>query len=151
MRTERLAVLKILAALKGATSKIHIAVDEVGYPVRIIITAGTVNDCTKADALTEGISHDILIADRGHDTSAIIEAALENDVIVVIPPRKNRKEQRRYSKELYRLRHRVENAFEVLKRWRGIATRFVKHTTSFLAAVQIACVAAWGKYIVDRP
>ena len=125
--------------------------DEVGYPVRVIITAGTVNDCTKADELTEGILHDILIADRGYDTNAIVESALQNDVIVVIPPKKNRKEQREYSKELYRIRHRVENAFEVLKRWRGIATRYAKHTTSFLAAVQIACVAAWGKRIVDRP
>jgi transposase len=126
-------------------------VDEVGYPVRIIITAGTVNDCTKADELTKGIAHDILIADRGYDTNAIIKSAMENDVIVVIPPKKNRKDQRHYSKDLYKLRYRVENAFEALKRWRGIATRFAKHTTSFLAAVQIACIAIWGRYIVDRP
>jgi len=125
-------------------------VDEVGYPVRVIITAGTVNDCTKADELTSGIVHDILLADRGYDTNAIIEAALKNNVIVVIPPKKNRKEQRHYSKELYRFRHRVENAFEKLKRWRGIATRYAKHTASYLAAVQIACVSLWGKFIVDR-
>ena len=124
--------------------------DEVGYPVRVIITAGTVNDCTKADELTKGIKHDIIIADRGYDTNAIVELSMQNDVIVVIPPKKNRKEQRRYDKELYRLRHRVENAFEALKRWRGIATRYVKHTASFLAAVQIACVAIWGESIVDR-
>ena len=102
--------------------------------------------------MTEDIEHDILIADRGYDTNAIVESALQNDVIVVIPPKKNRKEQRGYSKELYRLRHRVENAFEVLKRWRGIATpRYAKHTASYLAAVQIACVAAWGRIIVARP
>jgi transposase len=45
----------------------------------------------------------------------------------------------------------VENIFEVLKRWRGIATRYAKHTKSYLAAVQIACFVAWGKFIVDRP
>ena len=125
--------------------------DEAGRPVRVIITAGTVNDCTKADELTANIKHDILIADRGYDTNAIIEAAMQNDVIVVIPPKKNRKEQRHYDKDLYKLRHRVENAFELLKRWRGIATRYVKHTTSYLAAVQIACVSIWGMYIVDTP
>jgi transposase len=126
-------------------------VDEAGCPVRAIITSGTVNDCTKADDLTADIEHDILIADRGYDTNAIVESSRENDVIVVIPPKKNRKEQRYYDKELYKFRHRVENAFEVLKRWRGIATRYTKHTSSFLAAVQIACVYAWGKYIVDTP
>ena len=123
--------------------------DEVGYPVRVIITAGTVNDCTKADELTANIKHDILIADRGYDTNAIVESALQNDVIVVVPPKKNRKEQRCYDKYLYKFRHRVENAFELLKRWRGIATRYAKHTSSYLAAVQIACVSVWGKLIVD--
>lgn len=34
----------------------------------------------------------------------------------VIPPRKNRKTQREYDKELYKLRHFVENAFMILKR-----------------------------------
>ena len=61
----------------------------------------------------------------------------------VIPPRKNRKIQRDYDKELYQLRHRVENTFLTLKRWRGIATRYTKNTASFLAAVQVRCIAAW--------
>ncbi len=60
-----------------------------------------------------------------------------------IPPRKNRKEQRVYDKDLYRLRHLVENAFRHLKRWRDIATRYAKNLSSFLAAVQIRCLALW--------
>ena len=63
---------------------------------------------------------------------------------VVIPPKKNRVEQREYDKALYRLRHLVENAFLHLKRWRGIATRYAKTTASFLAAVQIRCFALWA-------
>ena len=94
--------------------------------------------------MTENIDCNGLIADRGYDTNEIVEGALENDIIVVIPPKKNRIIQRDYDKELYKIRHFVENAFAVLKRWRGIATRYAKHTTSYLAAVQIACVAAWG-------
>jgi transposase len=61
----------------------------------------------------------------------------------VIPPRKNRKEQREYDKDLYGIRHLVENAFLHLKRWRGIATRYAKNAASFLAAVQIRCIALW--------
>jgi len=60
---------------------------------------------------------------------------------VIIPPKKNRKIQREYDKDLYKLRHLVENAFLELKRWRGIATRYAKNTASFLAAVQIRCIA----------
>ena len=59
---------------------------------------------------------------------------------VVIPPKKNRKEQREYDKELYKIRHLVENAFLHLKRWRGIAARYAKNTASFLAAVEIRCI-----------
>ena len=46
----------------------------------------------------------------------------------VIPPRKNRKVLREYDRYLYKLRHLVENAFLHLKRWRGIATRYVKNS-----------------------
>jgi transposase len=63
---------------------------------------------------------------------------------VVIPPRRNRKEPRDYDRDLYKLRHLVENAFLHLKRWRGIATRYAKNTASFLAAVQIRCIALWA-------
>jgi len=101
--------------------------------------------------LTRDIKYDVLIADKGYDTDAIIETALENCVEAVIPPKKNRKEQRYYDREIYEYRHLVENIFAVLKRWRGIATRYAKHTKSYLAAVQIACAVGWWKSIVDRP
>jgi transposase len=60
---------------------------------------------------------------------------------------KNRKEQRVYDKDLYRVRHLVENAFLHLKQWRGIATRYAKMLTSFVAAVQIRCIALWLKVL----
>ena len=62
----------------------------------------------------------------------------------VIPPRNNRKVKRKYDKNLYRLRHLVENAFLHLTRWRGIATRYAKNLSSFLAAVYIRCIALWA-------
>ena len=61
----------------------------------------------------------------------------------VIPPKKNRVMQRPGDEEIDKLRHRVENAFPHLKRWRGIATRYAKNSKSFLAAVQIRCIVLW--------
>ena len=113
-------------------------------PVRIFVTSGTVNDCKQACALIDGISADWLLADRGYDSNAIVDKAVSQNMKVVIPPRKNRKEQREYDEYLYTLRHLVENAFLLLKRWRGIATRYAKNTTSFIAAVQIRCIAIWA-------
>ena len=87
---------------------------------------------------------DHLFADRGYDTNAIIEQAIQQGMNPVIPPKKNRIVQREYDKALYRLRHLVENAVLHLKRWRGIATRYAKNSSSFLAAVQIRCIALWA-------
>ena len=93
----------------------------------------------------EGITAEHLLADRGYDTNAILEQATQQGMKSVIPPRKHRKVQREYDRYLYKLRHLVENAFLHLKRWRGIATRYAKNTASFLAAVQIRCIALWAK------
>ena len=84
-----------------------------------------------------------LLADRGYDTDRIISKALEMGIKIVIPPKRNRIMLREYDKYLYRMRHLVENAFLNLKRWRGIATRYAKTLTSFVASVQILCLAIW--------
>ena len=88
-------------------------------------------------------SAETLLADRGYDTNQIIAYAAGAGMNIVIPAKRNRKHQRDYDRYLYRLRHLVENAFLHLKRWRGIATRYAKNTASFLAAVQIRCIAIW--------
>lgn len=44
-------------------------------PVRVQIAVGNVADCTEACGLIEGIEAENLIADRGYDTSDIVEAA----------------------------------------------------------------------------
>lgn len=71
----------------------------------------------------------------------------EEKMQVVIPPKKNRKEQRSYDHYLYKIRHLVENAFLHLKAWRGVATRYAKRTYSFLAIVQIRCLFLWLKLL----
>ena len=75
-----------------------------------------------------------LIADRGYDSNAVINQAQQQGMRVVISPRKNRKVQRPYDKDLYKIH---------VKRWRSIATRYAKNTASFLAAVHIRCIAIW--------
>lgn len=97
--------------------------------------------------MIDGISAGWLLGDKGYDSNAIIAKALEQNMCVVIPPKKNRRIQREYDSYLYRLRHLVENAFLHLKRWRGIATRYAKNTSSFVAAVQIRCIALWANVL----
>jgi transposase len=91
------------------------------------------------------LSAEHLIADKGYDSGAIIKQAKTQGMQAQIPPRKNRKVMRDYDEYLYRQRHLVENAFLHIKQWRGIATRYAKNLASFLAAVQIRCLALWLK------
>jgi transposase len=83
----------------------------------------------------------------GYDANEIVEKTEGAGMQVVIPPKKNRKELRPYDKHLYRHRHLVENTFMHLKRWRGIATRYAKNLASFVAAVQIRCIALWAEIL----
>ena len=112
-------------------------------PLRVVVTEGTRADCAEAEGLIDGFEMGHLLADKGYDSDAIVAKVKEQGAQAVIPPRKNRKEPRAYDKGLYKLRHLVENAFLHLKRWRGIATRYAKNLSSFVAAVQIRCLALW--------
>jgi transposase len=121
-----------------------VAVDAHGMPVRVRVTEGTAADCKQAACLIDGIAAQYLLADRAYDTDAILEKIASQGAQAVIPPKKNRVAQREYDKDIYKLRHLVENAFLHLKRWRGIATRYAKHSASFVAAVQIKCIELWA-------
>ena len=132
---------------RGLNTKIHLAVDARGVPVRCVVTDGVTADCAKADELIENIGARGLIADRAYDSDKIVQSAENLDMEVVISPRKNRKVQKKYDKNTYKIRRLVENAFLHLKRWRGIATRYCKNLSSFLNAVQIRCLAVWGNIL----
>jgi transposase len=116
-------------------------------PVKVLVTEDPAADCTKAPELIEGIEAQYLLADRAYDTNAIVGKAQKAGMEVVISLKRNRKVQRAYDKALYRYRHLVENAFLHLKRWRGIATRYATNAASFVAAVQIRCIALWVKVL----
>jgi hypothetical protein len=100
---------------------------------------------TQADALTQGIAAEHLVADRGYDANEIVENALHHSMTVVIPPRKHRVVPRNDDRYLYRLRHWVENTIFNPAGWWRIITRYVKNAASFLAAVPIHCLYLWFK------
>lgn len=104
-------------------------------PVRILITEGVGAGCKEAVNLIRGINGKVLSADRGYDTKEVVDDAGQHPFEVVIPPRRNCREQRKYDKYLYKLRYLIENAFLDLKRWCGFAPGYTKNASSFPAAV----------------
>ncbi len=80
-----------------------------------------------------------MIADKGYDAEARVLAPLRAaGKAAVIPPRRNRKEQRAYDADRYQARHLIENFFCKLKPYRAIATRYDKTARNFLAAIHLA-------------
>jgi transposase len=87
---------------------------------------------------------DILLADKGYDADERVLQKLEKQgKIAVIPPKRNRKEQREYDKYLYQARHLIENFFARLKQYRGIATRYDKRKINFLGGIYLAGIVIW--------
>ena len=86
----------IARAKRGLNSKLHLAVDSHGMPVRLAVTEGTVADCSQALALIEGIEAECLLADKAYDTNEIIATVQELGMDPVIPPKSNRREKRDY-------------------------------------------------------
>ncbi len=122
------------------TSRIHAAVDGDGKALNFIITDGSVSDCTQAKGLLEPIIHKdaLILGDKAFDTDKILDYIASKMAVAVIPPKKNRKVQRKYDKETYKNRNQVERFFNRLKNFRRVATRYDKLASSFLAFVQLA-------------
>ena len=51
----------------------------------------------------------------------------------------------------YTHRNVVERRFCHLKQWRGLATRYDKHATTYRAAVVLNAVIAWTRHLSDTP
>ena len=84
-----------------------------------------------------------LLADRGYDADWFRLALLERGIAPCIPPKKNRKIQYEYDKQLYKQRHKIENMFGRLKDWRRISMRYDRCAETFRAAITIAAIVTF--------
>ncbi len=124
--------------------KLHAVVDNDGKPVLLFLSAGQVSDYKGARQLLGFLPNaKVMLADRGYDADWFRQALKEKDIAPCIPPKKNRKKQIFYDKELYRKRHKVENMFAKLKDWRRIATRYDRCAHTFFSAICIAATFAF--------
>lgn len=124
------------------STKIHLAVDGHGRPVRFIVTGGERNDITQAPALLQGFAPRFVLADKGYDSRTFVELIHQQGATAVIPPR-SCQQPREYDKALYRQRNRIERCFAKLKQLRRIATRFDRKPSHFLAFLYLASIAFW--------
>jgi transposase len=126
------------------STKIHLGADAQGQPLRFILTGGQAHDATQAIPLLTGIKARHVIGDKGYDSDQIWSFIQEQGAVAVIPPGSNRKTPREYDRELYKQRDLIKRAFNKLKRWRRIATRYDRKSIYFMVSLHLASAITWS-------
>jgi putative transposase len=127
------------------STKIHVAGDALGNPLRLIASPGQRHDIAFARDLVEGLAPQATIADKGYDADSLCAVIAETGAQIVIPPKRNRKLQRVYDVSLYKERNLIERFFNKLKQFRRVATRYDKLLANFMGFVKLAAIAIWLK------
>ncbi|WP_394814190.1 IS5 family transposase [Streptomyces dubilierae] len=150
----------------GLTTKIHLAADGHCRPLAFVLTAGQAGD---APAFTEVMARlrvprrrgrprtrpGLVLADKAYSSRAIREHLRKRGIRAVIPvPADQRSHRLRrgrrggrppaFDRETYKQRNTVERCINRLKQWRGIATRYEKTATIYLAGLHIAGIFLWS-------
>jgi transposase len=128
----------------GRNTKIHALADAKGRLIAILLTGGEAHDCPLAERLicrVKPSKH--MLGDKAYDSAELREDLHEHGTKPVIPNRSNRKQPFSFNKRLYKLRWRIESAFNRLKDFRRIATRYDKLARNYLASVCLAAALVW--------
>ncbi len=108
------------------------------------MTGGEAHDCPVANRLIRRVKpakH--MLGDKAYDSGELREELDERGTKPVVPNRTSRNQPFRFSKRLYKLRWRVESAFNRLKDFRRIATRYDKLARNYLSSVCLAAALVW--------
>jgi transposase len=148
----------------GLSTKTHLSVDRTGRPLSVRCTPGQAGDNPQLLPLLDDIAvpargrrpnlrrrPDCVIADKAYSHRSTRIALRVRGIRVVIPEKSDqiayRKSKGRtggrpptFDAEAYRDRNVVERAFNRLKGWRGVATRYDKHVRNYRAGVVVASI-----------
>jgi len=130
----------------GLNTKISAWVDGLGRAVSLSLAAGQRADVSVAQsAARPQLRGTITVADKGYDSDGFRANLQRWGSQACIPPRCNRLKPAGWHRGHYRKRHKVENLFQRLKRYRRIGTRYEKNDLCFLGFVQLAAILDWLK------
>ncbi|MFC8290596.1 IS5 family transposase [Streptomyces sp. NPDC057242] len=150
----------------GLTTKIHLASDSRCRPLAFHLTPGQAGD---APAFTQVMARlrvprsvgrprttpQALLVDKAYSSRAIREHLRRRGVRTVIPQPSDQIANRKrrgsaggrppaFDRDADKQRNTVEQCINRLKQWRGLATRYNKTATIYLAALHIAGIFIWS-------
>lgn len=150
----------------GLSTKIHLAVDGRGLPMRIILTPGQSGDNPQLVPLLDNISvartgpgrprtrPEAVIADKAYSHPSTRQAMRKRHIRFVSPEREDQSTHRAakgsrggrppaFDAETYKQRNVVERCFNRLKQFRDLATRYAKRAAYYQAELTIIAIVLW--------
>lgn len=150
------------------TTKLHLACEGRGRPLAVVLTEGQRHDSTQWEALLDTIRVPQrrgrprkrprqICLDKGYSYERCRQVLRRRGIRHVIPSRTDQREQRRkkgsaggrpprFDRKVYRERNRVERAINRLKQFRGLATRYEKRASTYLALALFASAILWIRH-----
>lgn len=150
----------------GLTTKTHTLVDGKGRPLVIAVTPGQAGDSPQLVRLLDELTVDrpgrgrprttplALRADKAYSSRAHRAQLRRRGITAVIPEPDDQKRNRArrgprggrpvgFDASDYKNRNVVERSFNLLKGWRGLATRYDKHALVFRGGLVLRAILLW--------
>jgi transposase len=154
------------------TSKIHHLVDGAGRPLVVLVGAGQAHDGPVFEHLLDHLRvsrgnggrprtrPDRVRGDKAYSSRATRNLLRRRRIGAVIPQPSDQVEHRKrrgsrggrppaFDATDYKNRNVVERNFNVVKQWRGLATRYDKLALVYRAAAVLRAVTIWLPYLSD--
>ncbi|MER8032086.1 IS5 family transposase [Streptomyces bauhiniae] len=150
----------------GLTARPHLAADSRCRPLAFFLTPGHSGDAPASEHVMAGIrvprpldrprtTPDVVLADKAYSSRAIRTHLRRRGIRAVIPQPADQAANRKrlgnrggrppaFHRAAYKQRNTVERCISKLKQWRGLATRYDKTATTYLAALHIAAIFIWS-------
>lgn len=150
----------------GLTTKIHLAADGLCRPLAFVITPGQAGDApafpqvmARLRVLRQTgrprITPDMVLGDKAYSSRAIRSHLRRRGIRAVIPQPADQAANRKrlgsrggrpsaFDRDAYKQRNTVERCINKLKQWRGLATRYDKTATIYLAGLHLAAMFIWS-------
>ena len=84
-----------------------------------------------------------MLADKACDADCVRDQLRQAGAEALIPSKKNRTQVIAHDEETDKNRNQIERCFNRLKRFRGLASRYEKNASTFLAMVTLAAILIW--------